>query len=116
MGDLNQTPLQTAIFIILFGQFSTPIDEVREGALVRVVTHCLGGGPRKLHMFHRLYAVEEAGERLLASGEHLLVHVDLGTRKATEMAGVVKERAEAMIAGHAGLPLPEGTGRSVGKK
>src|SRR5690606_32090319 len=52
------------------------IDEVLAGTLIRVETLCLDGQGRKMHLFHRMFD----GDRLLATGEHLLVHVSLATR------------------------------------
>mgnify|MGYP003327108076 CR=1 FL=1 len=55
------------------------IDEVRAGALIKIFTYCLIGKGKKLHLFH----IMKQGERYLASGEHILIHVSLETRSSS---------------------------------
>lgn len=86
------------------------IDEVRAGARIRVVSQCLLGEGKKLHLFHRMYE----GDRLLATGEHMLIHVSLETRKASVPDHRVAVPLARIAAAHAGLPRPEGAGAAVG--
>ena len=85
--------------------------EVRGGERIRVTTQLLAGAGRKLHLFHRLQ--NGAGE-LAATGEHLLLHVNLETRRSCPPAPAVAARLERLRARHAALPRPEGAGRAVG--
>ncbi len=87
------------------------LDEINVGDRVRVTTQVLQGEGKKLRVFHRL---ETLDGRLAATGEHLMIHVDLGTRKSCEPAEPVKSRLAAWAAAHANLPLPEGAGRAIG--
>ncbi len=89
------------------------LDEVAALQPVHVTTQVLYAQGKKLHLFHRLY---HGDGRLLATGEHMLIHVSLETRKASEPAEHLCRRAEEIAAAHAKLDLPEGAGRTVGRK
>jgi len=89
------------------------LDEIRAGERVRVSTQVLAGAGKKLHLFHRLY--REDG-RLAGTGEHLLMHVDLATRRSSPPGAAVAARLGEIAALHARLPWPEGAGRFVGEK
>ena len=87
------------------------LDEVRAGESIRVTTQILAEKGTKLHLFHRL----ENGGKLAATGEHLLLHVNLRTRRSCPPEPEVAARLARLGARHAGLPYPEGAGRSVGQ-
>jgi carnitine 3-dehydrogenase len=86
------------------------LDEVHAGTRVRVESQCLLGQGKKLHLFHRLYE----DDRLLATGEHMLIHVSLATRRATDPGPQVAQALTQVAQAHAGLPRPEGAGAAVG--
>jgi carnitine 3-dehydrogenase len=88
------------------------LDEVHAGARIRVETLCLSGSGKKMHLFHSMYE----GDRLLATGEHMLIHVSLETRKASEPGPAVAETLGRIAAAHADLPRPAGVGKAVGTK
>ena len=54
------------------------INEVAALEPIYATTQILGATGKKLHLFHHLYRQEG---RLLATGEHLLLHVDMNTKK-----------------------------------
>jgi carnitine 3-dehydrogenase len=87
------------------------LGEVNAGQVIEVVTRLLSAEGRKIHLWHEM----RVGGEVAATGEHLLVHMDLGTRKATPPAPAVAARLSEIARAHAGLPLPEGAGRSVGQ-
>ena len=89
------------------------LDEVKSGERIRVTTQLLTGAGRKLHLFHRL---ENDAGKLAATGEHLLLHVDLNTRRSCPPEAVVASRLARLYAQHAKLPRPEGAGRFVGQR
>ena len=92
--------------------------EVRGGESIRVTTQVLAGAGKKLHLFHRLETGGAgAGEpaNLAATGEHLLLHVDLRTRRSCPPEPAVAARLARLQAQHAGLPRPAGAGRYVGQ-
>ncbi|AKS45420.1 carnitine 3-dehydrogenase [Octadecabacter temperatus] len=86
------------------------IDEVHAGAKIRVETQVLAGAGKKMHLFHAMYE----GDRLLATGEHMLIHVSLETRKASDPAPSVADPLARLATAHADLPRPEGAGAAVG--
>ena len=86
------------------------LDEVRAGARIRVETQVLAGVGKKLHLFHRMFE----GDRELATGEHMLIHVNLATRKASDPDARVSQPLARVAAAHAKLPRPKGAGAAVG--
>lgn len=88
------------------------LDEVRAGERIRIATLCLDGSGKRMHLFHSMFA----GERLLATGEHLLLHVSLATRKTCPPAPPIAARMAQIAEAHARLPRPDGIGRSVGRR
>ena len=87
------------------------VDEVHAGAKISIRTRCLLGEGKKMHLWHEMYE----GERLLATGEHMLIHVSLETRKASAPAEHIAENLAAIATAQAALPAPEGAGRAVGQ-
>ena len=72
------------------------VDEVHAGARIEVRTQVLMGEGKKLHLFHEMYE----GERLLATGEHMLIHVSLETRRASEPGATVAGPLAKLAASH----------------
>ena len=89
------------------------LDEVKGGERIRVTTQLVTGAGKKLHLFHRL---ENGAGELAATGEHLLLHVDLTTRRSCPPEAAVASRLARLWAQHAKLPHPDGAGRSVGER
>ena len=87
--------------------------EIRTGQRVACRTQLLAGDGRKLHLFHRL---EMPDGTLAATGEHLLLHVDLTTRRTAPAPPEVAERIAFHVGAHAGLPRPERAGRALGAR
>lgn len=79
------------------------LDEAGQGAALSVQTQVLGARAKVVHVLHRLLA----GGRLLATGEHLLIHVDLAHRRAATPAPQVARAMARLAAAHAALPRPE---------
>ncbi|WP_147106558.1 carnitine 3-dehydrogenase [Tateyamaria sp. syn59] len=88
------------------------VDEVHAGTVIEVHTQVLAGAGKKLHLFHEMYD----GDRLLATGEHFLLHVSLETRRPSEPAPGILAALDRIAAAHAGLDSPEGAGRAVGQR
>ena len=88
------------------------LDEVHAGTLVHIDTQVLLGAGKKMHLFHRMYD----GDRLLATGEHMLIHVSLETRRASDPAERIADNLSLIADAHANLPMPEGAGKAVGNK
>ena len=88
------------------------LDEVQAGARIRIETQVLLGAGKKMHLFHAMYE----GDRLLATGEHMLIHVSLATRRACNPAPHVSDQLSKLATAHAQLPNPDGSGAAVGKR
>lgn len=88
------------------------LDEVHAGARIQIETQVLLGEGKKMHLFHHM----REGERLLATAEHMLIHVSLETRKASTPADHIATRLTEIAAAHAALPRPKGAGQAIGVK
>ena len=80
------------------------LNETFPGERVLVDTWCLHGKGRKLHLYHCL--MNEAGSAL-ATGEHLLIHVNLSERKSSEPAPQVAAAVEGAADAHSETQLPD---------
>jgi carnitine 3-dehydrogenase len=97
------------------------LDEIHAGARIHVETTCLSGAGKKMHVFNELYALKPSGgaaseqEKVLcATGEHILIHVSLETRRPSDPSAEIQRRIALIEEGHSALPRPEGAGRYVG--
>ncbi len=88
------------------------VDEALAGALIEVRTQVLAGAGKKLHLFHEMYD----GDRLLATGEHFLLHVSLETRRPSDPSEAILAALARVSGAHADLPRPDGAGRAVGQR
>ena len=86
------------------------LDEVHAGAVIEIRTQVILGAGKKMHLFHEM----REGERLLASGEHFLLHVSLETRKPSPPSAEIEAALVRIAEGHARLEAPEGLGRAIG--
>ena len=91
------------------------LDEVTAGTEIHATSQLLMGEGKKMQLFHHLYAVTPDGaDRLLATGEHMLIHVDMNSRASSLPGADVAARLATMAAAHAKLPRPDGAGRAIG--
>ena len=79
--------------------------EALAGETIYVHSRVLEGKGKKLRLFNEMF--REDGT-LLSTGEQLLIHVNLESRRACEPTDAVREKVEALAAAHAALPRPEG--------
>ncbi|MGC1504348.1 MAG: carnitine 3-dehydrogenase [Sulfitobacter sp.] len=86
------------------------LDEVHAGAVIEIKTQVILGEGKKMHLFH----VMQEGDRLLATGEHFLLHVSLETRKPSPPSPAIEAALVRIAQGHAGLAKPDGLGRAIG--
>jgi carnitine 3-dehydrogenase len=78
---------------------------------LRVTTQVLGADEKRLHLFHTM--THGLTGITLATGEHLLLHVDTDAGRTCPWVEPVAGRVAAAAAAHAGLPVPEGAGRAI---
>jgi acyl-CoA thioester hydrolase/carnitine 3-dehydrogenase len=81
------------------------IAECRLGTELFSETEILAHDEKRLHLLHRLFAADGT---LLATGEHLSIHVRHG--KVAPASEVIQRRIAEMFALTAQLPLPAGVG------
>lgn len=86
--------------------------EVNIADAVRVTTRVIDGGGKKLHLWHEMWVAET----LCATGEQLLLHMDLRARKSALPPDAVAAWLGAAKEAHAGLALPEGFQRFVAQR
>ncbi|MEL6607801.1 MAG: carnitine 3-dehydrogenase [Pseudomonadota bacterium] len=86
------------------------LDEVHAGDAIEITTQVLSGAGKKMHLWHEM----RSGERLLATGEHMLIHVSLETRRAAPPSDAISATLARVAEAHAALGTPEGAGRAVG--
>lgn len=94
--------------------------EVSVDARFVVTTQLLGGDAKRIHLFHRMHAVDDGADagdgELLATTEQLLLHVDTAAGKVCPARADVFARLKRLIDAHAALPAPEFAGRAIKSK
>lgn len=86
------------------------IDETHLGARIEVRTRVLMAEGKKMHLWHEMFA----GDTLLATGEHILIHVSLETRRPSIPSDEIVTNLAMICAAQAEMSAPEGMGRYVG--
>ncbi|SHJ72038.1 carnitine 3-dehydrogenase [Shimia gijangensis] len=86
------------------------IDEATLGERIEVRTRVLNGEGKKMHIWSEMYA----GEKLLATGEQVLIHVSLETRKPSVPSAEITANLAMIAEAQSILPAPDGVGRYVG--
>jgi len=88
--------------------------ELLLGAAISVTTQIIWTDLKRIQLFHELWNTD-AGYRA-ATMECMAIHMNLETRRPIRIDDAeVRGRIEVMAAAHAGLPVPEGVGRRVGR-
>jgi carnitine 3-dehydrogenase len=85
--------------------------EVRAGERLSVAIQLLGADDKRMHAFLELR--RDDGE-VVATAEHLYLHVDTRAGRASAAAPGVAARVERLRAAQAGLPVPDRAGRRIG--
>jgi len=86
------------------------LDEALAGDTIEITTRVLSGAGKKMHLWHEM----RSGERLLATGEHFLLHVSLESRKPSPPSAEIEAALSRFATAQANLPRPHGAGRGVG--
>ena len=105
----------------------THINFLREAhvdARFAVTTQLLGGDEKRIHLFHRMHAVDgdavdgdgDGDGELLATTEQLLLHVDTAAGKVCAARPEVFARLSRILDAHAGLPAPPQAGRAIQRR
>lgn len=88
------------------------LGQARLGEPVEVRTRVLAADAKRLHLFHEMTSTAQGA--VIASAEHMLVHVDAKAEKAAPAPEEMLAKAQALVTLQSGLPLPEGQGRQIG--
>lgn len=72
----------------------------------------LGHDEKRLHVFVAVHRADD--ESLVATGEHMMLHVDTAANKASPAGPEILAALAEIAAHHALLPAPPRAGRSVG--
>ena len=79
------------------------LGEARAGDRLRLTLQVLGVDAKRLHIAHEMFG---AGDRLLATAEQMLLHVDTGAGRVTPFPAEIGDRLRQIRAAHAALPVP----------
>lgn len=90
------------------------VAEVKALEPIYATTHVLSSDAKRMHLFHRLHHGRD--NSLLATGEHMLLHVDLKSRRVAPASDTVTANLERVRSAQSALPKPEGAGRHVGQR
>ena len=90
------------------------LDEAKLGEALLCTTQILAVDDKRLHVFHRLFAGPERRE--VATGEHMLLHVDSQAGRACAAPPAILARLNGLADAHAGLERPAAAGRANGQK
>jgi carnitine 3-dehydrogenase len=90
------------------------LGEAKLGQAIHSTCQLLSADEKRLHVFHTIR--DTATGDAIATAEQMLLHVDSKAGKSVAAPEAVLAKVKAIAAGHAGLPVPEGAGRSVGQR
>lgn len=90
------------------------IDEVKLGEPLTVTTQLISHDAKRFHIFHRL--IHSSTGHVIATGEHMLLHVDLNETKVCPTSEAIQQTLEQIAEQHQQLSLPEQVHRAIGKK
>ena len=88
------------------------LDEVVVGGELLVETQFVEHDNKRLHLMHYLYEGDD--KRLLATGEHMLIHVDMTTRRSSAMPDEMQQKCEEITKRQSGLSKPDFVGAAIG--
>lgn len=85
--------------------------EVHLGEEMRVRPRVMDVDNKRLHLFHEMFAGDD--DRLAATNELMILHVDLKSRRAAPFPAPVLAHLERLKMAHAALPPPPQIGRRI---
>ncbi len=90
------------------------LGEAKLGQAIHATCQVLSADDKRLHVFHTIH--DSISGAVIATGEHLLLHVDSVAGKTVAAPTEILAKIRAITDAHASLPVPEGVGRPVGQK
>jgi len=87
------------------------LGQARPGERVAVATQMLAADAKRLHIFHTMTGADGS---VIATAEHMLVHVDAAAERSVAMLPAVAAAVAARVSADAGRARPDAAGRSIG--
>ena len=87
------------------------LGQSRLGEPIEVRTRVLAADAKRLHLFHEMVSLKQ--DAVIASAEHMLVHVEAAAEKSAPAPQAMQDAALALVAAQTDLPSPEGMGRQI---
>ncbi|NBU84593.1 MAG: carnitine 3-dehydrogenase, partial [Sphingomonadaceae bacterium] len=87
------------------------LGQARLGEPIEVRTRVLAADAKRLHLFHEMVSLRQ--DAVIATAEHMLVHVDAKAEKSAPAPQEMQDKAQALVADQSPLPLPEAMGRQI---
>jgi carnitine 3-dehydrogenase len=87
------------------------LGQARLGEAIRTTTRVLGADARRLHIFHTMTGADGT---VIATAEHMLVHVDAAAERSAPMSADVLAAVTELARAHAAHERPAAAGRSIG--
>ncbi|UZD91279.1 thioesterase family protein [Cognatishimia activa] len=91
------------------------LSEVHLGSRLQVFTKIVSAGPKSLHLMHRVIA-DELLEQPAAKIETLLLHVEMQTRKVSQVSDTVRNQIESLLREQGGPDNDPCIGRYLGQR
>jgi carnitine 3-dehydrogenase len=88
--------------------------ELRQGEAIHATTRILSADDKRIHLFHAL--VRDHDGVTAATGEQMMLHVDMATKRVAPALPEVLERLRPLVTADAGKPRPPQAGRAVGAR
>lgn len=87
------------------------LGQSRLGEPIEVRTRVLAADAKRLHLFHEMLSLRQ--DAVIATAEHMLVHVDAKAEKSAPAPQAMQDVAQALVVGQAQLSPPQGIGRQI---
>ncbi|MDG2475147.1 MAG: carnitine 3-dehydrogenase [Paracoccaceae bacterium] len=84
--------------------------ETKIGESLSIETQLISGTGKKMHLFHTM---RNSSNVITATGEHMLIHVSLKTRSASEPSSNILKNLSTIFNRHSKLPWPKGLGNAI---
>jgi carnitine 3-dehydrogenase len=88
------------------------IREAAEGEPLKLTLQVLDADAKRIHIFHSMF--HGGSGDLLATGEQMLLHVNMTEGRAAPMPAWLLERVQAIQQAHTALPRPAQAGAAIG--
>jgi acyl-CoA thioester hydrolase len=90
----------------------TYLRELHAGDLVRINVQFLDYDAKRVHYVEEMFHAEEGW--LACVSEHMIIHVDMSSKRTSPFPPEMLEKIAAMCAAHKALPVPPQVGHRIG--